>query len=382
MNTYDYLIIGAGSVGTPLAYYLSKKGAKVGVIEELASNGRGQNRAAIGGIRATHSDPAKIKICQESIDILKNFEIEHGKDVDWIDGGYLYVSYDESSEKMFKDLLVKQKELKLNIDWISAEEVIKLAPGINPEGLRGGTFSPEDGSASPIKVSGAYYYLARNAGATFHFKEKVIGFELNGNKISKVKTDKNEYSANVIINAAGAYARELGALLNLDLPVFPDSHEAGISEPVKRFFEPMIVDIRSTEDSDNYYFYQNVEGQIVFCITPRPKIMGENIDNTSVFLPQCVKRMVELYPRLRNLKVRRTWRGLYPTTPDGSPIIGWTKKISNLFLTVGMCGQGFMLGPGLGKIVSEILIDKTDRYNFILDQLTLYREFSGTEMLK
>jgi len=171
-------------------------------------------------------------------------------------------------------------------------------------------------------------------------------------------------------------------MTGLDLPVVPDSHEAAISEPVQRFFEPMVVDIRSDANSDNYYFYQNKEGQIVFCITPNPKIVGTDHDNTSGFLPLVIKRMLGIYPRLRNLRVRRIWRGLYPMTPDGFPIVGYTREIDNVFLAVGMCGQGFMLGPGLGKIISEILVDKSKDYDFILNQLTLYREFAGNEVLK
>jgi sarcosine oxidase subunit beta len=69
-------------------------------------------------------------------------------------------------------------------------------------------------------------------------------------------------------------------------------------------------------------------------------------------------------------------------TPDGFPIVGYTKEFENLFLTVGMCGQGFMIGPGLGLIVSEIIADKTTKYDFITEQLSLYRNFSGTEVLK
>ncbi|MCK4716897.1 MAG: FAD-binding oxidoreductase, partial [Candidatus Marinimicrobia bacterium] len=197
-----------------------------------------------------------------------------------------------------------------------------------------------------------------------------------------IKTSKGHYSAGLIIDAAGAYSREIGNMLGLDVPVYPDSHEAGITEPVQRFFEPMIVDIRPEKGSANYYFYQNVEGQVVFCITPDPKIPGTDSDNTSVFLPQVIKRMTQLYPRLRNLRVRRTWRGLYPMTPDGFPIVSYSKDINNLFLVTGMCGQGFMIGPGLGEIVTEIIVDKSNEYDDILKQLTLYRSFTGEEMLK
>jgi len=382
MRKFDVLIIGAGSIGVPAAYYLSKKGLSVGVIEKLPSEGRGQNRAAIGGIRATHSDPAKIKICQLTIGLMNSFEKEHDIDIDWISGGYLFPVYDEVLENKLKKLLVTQKKFNLNIDWIDAGKVKELVPGINPENLRGGTFSPEDGSASPLKMTGAYLKLAKEQKAEFFFNEEVKGFRIENNKIIEVETNKDKYSADIIMNAAGGDAKEIGLLSNLDIPVNPDCHEAGITEPVKPFFKPMVVDIRSDENSANYYFYQNKEGQVVFCITPKPSILGKDTDNTSVFLPLVVKRILNLYPRLRNLRIRRTWRGLYPMTPDGFPIVGWTKEVSNMFLAVGMCGQGFMLGPGLGQIISEIIVDKSDKYNFILDQLTLYREFAGIELLK
>jgi sarcosine oxidase subunit beta len=382
MKTFDIIIIGAGSIGVPLSFYLAQKGLKVCVLEKLASEGRGQNRAAIGGIRATHSDPAKIKICQISINLLKRMKDEHGKEVDWISGGYLFPVYDEKTEKSLKKLLVKQKEFNLNINWIDAKETDELVPGINKENLIGSTFSPEDGSASPLKVTGAYLSLAKAKGVEFYFNEEVISFDIQNGRISSVKTGKDEYSANTFINAAGADAKEIGKLAGIDIPVIPDCHEAGISEPVLPFFKPMVVDIRPDEQSANYYFYQNKEGQVVFCITPRPPILGKDTDNTSVFLPLVIKRMLNLYPRLRNLRIRRTWRGLYPMTPDGFPIVGFTKEIENFFLTAGMCGQGFMLGPGLGLIVSEIIAEKSNDYNFITEQLSLYRNFSGTEMLK
>ncbi len=382
MEKFDVVIIGAGSVGLPLSFYLAKKGLEVAVFEKMQSEGRGQNRAAIGGIRATHSDSAKIKICKMSIEIVSRMEREYGVDIDWIDGGYLFPIYDEKNEAALKELLKFQKKFDLNIDWIAPDDIEKLTPGINRENLRGGTYSPEDGSASPLKLADAFYMLARNSGAEFHFNEELTAMILQNGRITQLTTNKDRYTADIVINAAGANARDIGKMAGLDIPVYPDSHEAGITEPVRRFFEPMIVDIRPDEQSANYYFYQNKEGQVVFCITPDPKIPGRDIDNTSEFLPLVIKRMVKLYPRLRNLRVRRTWRGLYPMTPDGFPIVGYTKEVENFILAVGMCGQGFMIGSGLGKALSEIIIDKTNKYNDILEQLTLYRSFAGEEILK
>ncbi len=139
-------------------------------------------------------------------------------------------------------------------------------------------------------------------------------------------------------------------LFNEDIPVTPDSHESAITEPVAQFLKPMIVDIRPSPGSANYYFYQHITGQIIFCITPNPSIWGENVQETSDFLPMVARRIVELMPRLQNIRVRRTWRGLYPMTPDGFPIIGWSKQTPGYLISAGMCGQGFMLGPSSRRI--------------------------------
>ena len=148
------------------------------------------------------------------------------------------------------------------------------------------------------------------------------------------------------INAGGAWAKTVAASAGLDIPVVPDSHEAGVTEPMAAFMRPMVVDIRPAAGSKNYYFYQHRPGAVVFCITPEPPIVGTDRRETSEYLPMIARRMVGLMPRLANIKVRRTWRGLYPMTPDGSPIVGWAASVQGYVHAVGMCGQGYMLGPG------------------------------------
>jgi sarcosine oxidase subunit beta len=382
MKRYDVVIAGSGSVGVPLAYYCAAKGLKVAVVDREPSWGRGQNRAAIGGIRASHSDPAKMRICRESLDIASTFEEEHGIDIEWRRGGYLYAVYDDEHERSLRELLAVQKGVGLDIDWIGPRKVSELCPGITMEGLRGGTFSPGDGYASPLMTSTAFHALAMRAGADFFFGEEIVGFEMDGKRITSMRSDKNSYQAGTFVDAAGAYGADVAAMAGAHIPVRPDCHEAGVTEPVERFMEPMLVDIRTDAESANYYFYQATTGQIVFCITPKPSIWGVNKASTSAFLPLCVRRMVELYPRLGALKVRRTWRGMYPMTPDGQPIIGYAREAENLLLAVGMCGQGYMLGIGLGRVLASVLADGSKEYGFIFDQLSPYRKFEGMEMLE
>lgn len=382
-TNYDVIIIGAGSLGTPAAYYLSSAGYKVLVLESVPSVGQASNKRAIGGIRATHSDPAKIRLCLRSIEIFSSFQQTYGKDIEWDACGYSFVAYTPREEKILKDLLAIQKTFGLVNDWYAGENLLEIIPDLNPDNLLGGTFSPHDGSASPLLSNHAYYTLAVEQGAVFKFLEPVLSMSLEKDRIVSVTTRYDTYSAGVVLNTAGASAAEIGAMVGVPLQVRADSHEAAITEPVDRFLGPMIVDIRPAPGSTNYYFYQHVTGKIIFCITPSPNIWGEDVNETSSFLPMVAQRMIQIMPRLKNIRVRRTWRGLYPMTPDGFPIVGWSSEVSNLLLGVGLCGQGFMLGPALGELLTRmvggnLLAEDAETLSYMSPQ----REFQGQEILK
>ena len=387
--SYDVIIIGAGSVGAPLAWQLAEAGLKTLVIDRFASVGQGSNKAAIGGIRATHSDIAKIRICLKSIEIFSTWKETYGDEIGWLQGGYAFVAYREQEEKTLKDLLVIQKQFGLDIDWYDRQEYLKIIPSLNPEGLIGGTFSPGDGSASPMLSALAFERRARQLGAEFHYRETVTAIRQENGRVRGVVTDQGQYAAPLVVNAAGGWAKEVAAMVGIEVPVQPDSHEGGITEPVAPFLRPMVVDIRPLEPtpemagSANYYFYQHHTGQIIFCITPNPPILGTDTRETSIFLPQVSRRMINLMPCLRNIRVRRTWRGLYPMTPDGSPIVGEVEEVQGYLNAVGMCGQGFMLGPGLAVYLRKLITQDVDEETQeILDKLSLYREFAKAEKLK
>ena len=380
---YDVIIAGAGSVGVPTAMSLAALGIKPLVIDMHPSPGQGENKHAIGGIRATHSTPGKIRICRRSIELFSTWQQQHGDNIEWLQGGYVYPVYRPEDEKLLKDLLPAQKKHGLNIKWVGQKKIIALIPGINAEGLRGGTVSPDDGSISPLLSINAFYRRALELGAEFRFKETITKIECEKRKVVGVTTDKNTYSTQVIIDAAGPLSPELCRSAGIDLPIVPDSHEGAITEPVQPFFHCMVVDIRPAPGSKSYYFYQNKQGQVIFCITPDPPIIGKDKRETSVFLPQVCSRMVRLLPRLKNLRVRRTWRGLYPMTPDGAPLVGWNQKVKGLLHTTGMCGQGLMLAPGVAELAARMVAGQTTADDeIIMEEFSPYRKFEADEALK
>jgi len=357
MVEYDVIIIGAGSVGVPTALATANEGLKTLVMDSLPSVAQADNKHAIGGIRATHSHKGKIWLCQRSIEIFSSWEDKYGDDIWWAQGGYTFLAYKKEHENLLKDTVKLQRSYGLNIDYVNTDKIKELIPGINNDGLLGGTYSPEDGNASPLLSLHAFFRRSKELGASYKFKEKVIGILSENNKIVGVKTTKGQYKTQSIINAAGAHAKDIGNIVGIDIPVEPESHEAGITEPVKK--------------------------KIIFCLTPSPNILGTDRRETSSFLPQISKRMIQLLPRLKNIKVRRTWRGLYPMTPDGNPIVGNINEINGYINAVGMCGQGFMLGPGLGELLSRILTEKiSSKDKEILESLSYNRDFGIEEELK
>ncbi len=382
-SAYDVIVIGAGSIGLPVALYARRAGMSVLVVDARPSAGQGENKAAIGGIRATHSDPAKIRVCLRSIDVFSEWKEREGDDLGWRRGGYLFPVYTEKDEGTLKGLLEVQKAHGLNIDWIDSDDVAALVPGIRGEDLRGGTYSPEDGNLSPLNCATAFYFAAKRDGVEFQFNTRVTDITVEGNRVTSVVTDKGRFACRHVLNAAGSSAADVGKLVGIDLPVHPESHEAGITEAVGRLFDPLIVDIRSTPGSKNCYFYQGSENKIVFCLTPEPVFPGTDRRSTAGFLPCVSKKMVDLLPKLKNIRVRRIWRGCYPETPDGMPIVGSAPGIEGYHFAVGLCGQGLMLGPGLAEDVVGIIKDGrpvTDETVF--ESFRLDRDFSGAETLK
>jgi len=383
MNSYDVIIAGAGSLGVPTALALGRAGARVLVVDAKPSPGQGENKHAIGGIRATHSSPGKILCGLRSLEILSPWQAEDGDDIEWLEGGYLFPVYREVEETALKGILPIQKKHGLEIDFIGPQEVSTQIPGIVTAGLKGGTFSPKDGSASPLLAINAFYRKALEHGVTFRFKEKIRKITTENSRVTGIQTDQGTFTAPVVVDAAGAYSRPLGETARIDIPVIPDAHEGAITEPVEPFFKCMVVDLRPGDGSLNYYFYQNRHGQVVFCITPDPPIVGTDHRETSVFLPQVCKRMVSLVPRLKNIRVRRVWRGLYPMSPDGAPLVGWNGSVKGLFHVTGMCGQGYMLGPGIGEVAARAITGTgLDGDDIILKEFFPDRQFGGQEALK
>ena len=382
LGRWDVVVIGAGSVGTPVALSLAEAGARVLVLDGRPGAGQGSNKAAIGGVRATHSDLAKIRLGQRAVEIFTDWRERRGDDLEWQAGGYVFAAWRDEEAEALRRLLAVQQAAGLDVRWLDAPELLAVVPDLARPGLLGGAWSPRDGHCSPLLAMEAFRRHAERAGARFSFGERATGVERTGRRVTAVRTTLGRRPTARVVLASGAWARELAATWDEVLAVRPDAHEAGITEPVAPFLRPLVVDLRPGPGSANVYFFQQQTGQVVFCMTPAPLLWGGDTRETSRFLPSVAQRLLTAMPRLAALRVRRTWRGLYPMTPDGLPIVGWSQVLGGVFLAVGMCGQGFMFGPALGELVARAVLGRpTPADHAVLEALSPGRRTTQPERL-
>ncbi len=374
-NTTDAIIIGGGIIGCATGYYLTKKGLKVYLFEKdyLTAGSTGR---CIGGIRQQFSTELSIKIAMESVKKFKVMEQELGLDVEFEQDGYLFLAHNKEKEETYKSLIALQKRMGLDVEYVDVQTIQKIVPGINTEGLLGGTYCPSDGQANPFLVVDGYARRIKEKGKIFTHCA-VTKINLQGNKVNSITTINGEtYYAPIIVNATGPFIRDFSRHLGLDIPIYPERHESLITEPIEVFFRPMVVDYRS----DGCYFHQKAnQGSIIGCYTPVPNVPGNDLGSSFEFIKEMGRRMARLIPKLENIKIIRQWSGSYEMTPDGNPILD-KAPIDGLWIISGFCGHGFMLGPEIGYISAEYITAGKPPYD--ISEFALNRDFSRRELMK
>jgi len=372
-NTYDIAVIGGGIIGLSTAYYLSKENIRVCVIEKKYI-GAGSTGRCIGGIRQQFSTSASIKIMKESLRLFSEMEEEFGFSVDFYQGGYLFLAYDKDYLNTFKKNVNVQKKEGLNVSLVYKDEIKNIVPYLNFEGVLGGAYCPNDAQAYPFYVLKGYSEQFKKNKGDFFIREEVIDIKKEKTFKLKLNTGKIIEAGKVII-AAGPWSRKIGEMLGLNLPLFPERHEALVTERMPKLFEPMIVDYRK----DGCYFVQREDGQVIGCYTPHPNVPGIREDASFDFLPSMSWRMSRLVPSLKNSSILRQWAGCYTMTPDGNPITDET-EIRDLYVASGMSGHGFMFGPAIGKHFSSFVLN--NKWDMDFSEFLISRNFESKESMK
>ncbi|MFH1943834.1 MAG: FAD-binding oxidoreductase [bacterium] len=375
VEAFDAIVIGGGIIGAATGYYLSKRGLKVLLLEKeyLTAGSTGR---CITGIRQQFSTPATIQTAMEAVRLFRLMEEEFGMDVEWKNSGYLFLAHSEDIVEMFQKNISIQKQFGLDVEFITAEECQKIVPLLDIDDLIGGAWCASDGQANPFLVVRGYAEGIRRLGGEVRIGAEVVRVGVEKGRVESVTTASGEtYSAPLVLNAAGPWAKQVGKLAGVDLPVEPDRHEALITEGVQYEGIPMLVDYRP----DGGYFVQRVTGQFIGCYTPEKKVPGFGKESTLEFLVEMSRRMCRIIPALENVAVLRQWAGSYEMTPDGNPIVDQT-DVEGFYCSVGMCGHGFMLGPALGFYLAQYMTEGS--WPIPMDEFRFGRAFGEMERMR
>jgi sarcosine oxidase subunit beta len=365
----DIAIIGGGISGCALAYELSKRNQNVAILEKkwLASGATGRCGA---GIRQQWSTKENALLAKKSVEIFEKLKDELNHNIDFRQGGYLIAVHDDRDLTQAKKNVTMQQNIGLPVRIIYEDEIKNIAPILDVKGMEAiaATFCPTDGHSDPFHTTYAYARAAETNGALIHRFTDVRNIKIKNDKIKSVVTNKGEIQTSIVINAAGAWSKQIAQMVGLILPNKPVRKEALVTEPVKNIFECMVISFRH-----GIYFSQQKHGQILGGI-PSPEEKVGYFDNSTYSFLRHMSHMLGKYaPSLKYINILRQWTGYYDVTPDALPIIGIT-DIEGFIQCNGFSGHGFMIAPIVAKLLAQLICD--EKLDISIGRLNLNR-FKG-----
>jgi len=368
---FGVVIIGAGIVGTSIAYHLARKGrTDVAVLEKEAASGLGSTAKAAGGIRVQFSSRINVELSRLSIERFENFEKEMGVTAPFTQAGYLWMASTPEHLRLFEANAAMQRGYGLAIELLDRTGVAKKAPYVRSDDLLGGVFHGRDGYASPADFVQGYEKKARGLGVSFFFGEEVTGREGR-----TVRTKTGTYMGEHVVIAAGAYSGRLGELFGMEIPVTPVRRQCFVTEPMPEFPHP----IPMTIDYGTGVYMHSESGGLLIGKADKGEPPGFNENADYGFLETVAELAMGRVPALENARIRTGWGGLYEVTPDNHPLIGAAGE-PGWWTACGFSGHGVMHAPATGMLVAELL--ETGRASMDLSPLRPTRFKEGCPNLE
>jgi len=362
MENADILIIGGGIVGSSIAYNLLNDGfkGKVIVFEKDPMYKNASSTLAAGGVRQQFANPINIRMMQYSVKFYENFDEMMAVDgelahAEFDQNGYMYLA-DESNWEIYNKKYETQKKLGADVVKLNLKQILevfnKVNLKINLDRLKGAFFGPKDGHLDPYSTLQGFIKKAKRLGAKYVYDE-VIGIIVSNHQMEKLKTKKGDvFGGPIVINAAGAWAQEVGKLAGVYLPVAPTNHQNYICLIKNKFKKklPMVV------FPNRIWFIGESESTILTGLTKLDQKPGFIFDwSRDYFIDDIWPKLAERVPLFETLKLERGYAGLYEITPDECCILGEHPELTGFYLANGFSGHGVMQAPATGKLISELI---------------------------
>jgi glycine cleavage system aminomethyltransferase T/glycine/D-amino acid oxidase-like deaminating enzyme len=358
------VVIGGGVGGCSILYWLTRLGWDDVVLVERADLTSGSTFHSAGLVGQLRSSLSLTKMMMASVELYRTIGEEVGLETGWREVGSLRLA---SSPERLEEIARQAgwaKTFGLPLELISAAEAEALFPPMTIDGVLGAAYLPTDGYVDPSQLTFALAEGARRGGAELATNTRVTAIPVERGQVVGVVTDKGEIEAEVVVNAGGMFAAELGRLAGVTVPIVPMAHEYLITRPAE-----LPLDMPTMRDPSLLVYFRPESGGLVmggYERDPSPwsldgippdfngKLLEEDWPRFEPLLENAIRRV----PALAEMEVVRLINGPEAFTPDGEFILG-PADVRGFWVAAGFCAHGLAGAGGMGKLVAEWIVEGT-----------------------
>jgi glycine cleavage system T protein len=359
------VIIGGGVVGCSLAYHLTKRGLKDVVLlerKQLTCGTTWHAAGLVGQLRATQN---MTRLAQYTTGLFGDLEAETGHATGFAQFGSLSLATNDERFEELKRGASMARCFGVEVEVVSASEAQTMWPMVNVDDVVGAVFLPKDGKVNPIDVTQAMAKGAKTGGAKIFEDTKVQAIHTKEGRITGVATDRGDIQAEVVVNCAGMWAREVGRMAGANVPLHAAEHFYIVTEN----FEGMAPQLPVLRDPDNCAYYKEDAGKLLLgAFEPTAKPWGmdgipddfsftqlaDDFDHFEPVLEAALKRL----PALEKVGVQLFFNGPESFTPDDRYLLGPTPEVENFYVAAGFNSTGIQSSGGAGKVLADWIVDK------------------------
>ena len=344
----EVVVIGGGIMGASTALFLRQRGVNVVLLERdlCGSRSSGVN---FGGVRRQGRSLAMLPLSQRAHQWWGRLPELIGTDAEYERSGHFKIARSDADMESLTRYYETTRDCGLGLQLLDGAELRKRFP-VGGAQVVGGSFCPEDGQANPRLLSPAFAVAARKAGAQVFEHSPVQSVAHNGSRFV-VQTPALEIKAHIVVNAAGAWAGQFAEQMGEPVPMRIRPPAMGVTEPLPHFLHWSLG-----VEGGSIYCRQVRRGNVVFGGGPGLVLDDTRARNRHTTVWAQLPQLVALLPQLKNAQLIRTWSGNEGALPDHEPIISASSRIAGLFHAFGFAGGGFQLGPGVGDVLAELIV--------------------------
>ena len=364
-DTADIVVVGAGVVGTSIAFHLRQLGARRVVVLDRLGIGAGTTTQSSGILRTHYSVPENVALARRSLAAFEDFPAYVGDDeasAGFVRCGYLIASPDGPRLDALRASLAQQERMGIEVRLIDAAEAAERLPVARFDDAALIGFEPEAGFADAYLVATGFARAARRRGVAFREGVTVTGLKRQGTRITGVTTDQGDIEAALVISAQNIWTPELERVTGLSLPVKPERHAVFALEGPAAYTHAMPV--YKDLGSEGMLYCRSYGG--------RQMLVSEGIAGEVLAAPDIeqgpismdatihvVEQVAERFPGWEESGIASSWTGVYDVTPDWNPVLGAAPGLDGLLLAFGFSGHGFKLSPSVGQLLAQLAMGLT-----------------------